>query len=98
MKLTTKDEIHLNFLIFIVQQFFVQIQMIFQQTDEDVPTFDEQILTAANSIANAVHTLVKAASAAQKELVEQVFKRQKSVKKRHIASSGKDRSQSSVGN
>lgn len=42
-----------------------------QQTDEDVPTFDEQILTAANSIANAVHTLVKAASAAQKELVEQ---------------------------
>lgn len=34
-------------------------------------TFDEQILAAAKSIAIAVQTLVKAASAAQRELVAQ---------------------------
>ncbi|KAK0407513.1 hypothetical protein QR680_019234 [Steinernema hermaphroditum] len=40
------------------------------KVDENL-TFDEQILQAAKSIAAAVQTLVKAASAAQRELVEQ---------------------------
>lgn len=38
---------------------------------DDTLTFDEQILAAAKSIASAVQTLVKAASAAQRELVAQ---------------------------
>uniref|UniRef100_A0A915Q6F4 FERM domain-containing protein n=1 Tax=Setaria digitata TaxID=48799 RepID=A0A915Q6F4_9BILA len=41
------------------------------QKVDDSLTFDEQILAAAKSIATAVQTLVKAASAAQRELVAQ---------------------------
>ncbi|VDN06084.1 unnamed protein product [Thelazia callipaeda] len=41
------------------------------QKIDDSLTFDEQILEAAKSIATAVQTLVKAASAAQRELVAQ---------------------------
>ena len=42
----------------------------FQQADESL-NFEEQILEAAKAIANATSALVKAASAAQKELVQQ---------------------------
>jgi len=39
------------------------------QAADDSLNFDEQILEAAKSIANAVQALVKAASSAQRELV-----------------------------
>lgn len=42
----------------------------FQQADENI-NFDGHILEAAKSIANAVSALVKAATAAQRELVAQ---------------------------
>ena len=42
----------------------------FQAADDSL-NFDEQILEAAKSIANAVQALVKAASSAQRELVNQ---------------------------
>ena len=42
----------------------------FQTADESL-NFEEQILAAAQSIAGATAALVKAASAAQRELVEQ---------------------------
>lgn len=41
-----------------------------QQADESL-NFEEQILEAAKAIANATSALVKAASAAQRELVDQ---------------------------
>jgi len=43
---------------------------VFQQADESL-NFEEQILEAAKSIATATAALVKAASVAQRELVEQ---------------------------
>ena len=42
----------------------------FQTIDENL-NFDEQILEAAKSITNAAGVLIKAATAAQKELVSQ---------------------------
>ena len=52
-------------LIFVLCLCFVS-----QQADESL-NFEEQILEAAKAIANATSALVKAASAAQRELVEQ---------------------------
>ena len=49
---------------------FLEHVFIFQQVDTDL-NFEEQILEAAKSIATATTALVKAASAAQKELVQQ---------------------------
>lgn len=43
---------------------------LFQETDESL-NFDEMILEAAKSIAAATSALVKAASAAQRELIDQ---------------------------
>jgi len=46
------------------------IYIFYQQADESL-NFEEQILEAAKSIATATAALVKAASVAQRELVEQ---------------------------
>lgn len=44
---------------------------VFQKVSADSLSFDEQVLSAAMAIASAVQLLVKAASAAQRELVAQ---------------------------
>jgi len=46
------------------------VTFVYQQADESL-NFEEQILEAAKSIATATAALVKAASVAQRELVEQ---------------------------
>jgi len=50
--------------------FYSLIYAVCQQADESL-NFEEQILEAAKSIATATAALVKAASVAQRELVEQ---------------------------
>ena len=53
-----------------LMDFYSLIYAVCQQADESL-NFEEQILEAAKSIATATAALVKAASVAQRELVEQ---------------------------